>query len=77
MRCLYCGLNFEDIARIKNHYISHHRINSNNYFLKILFEKSNIFYIKKCYRCDEILLNESHEKKDFFKALSTRWQLTY
>ena len=66
MRCLYCGINFEDTAKLKSHYFSYHRINSDNYFLKRLFEKNNTFSIKKCYRCDEILLNGSYEKKHNF-----------
>ena len=66
MRCLYCGLNSEDIARIRNHYISHHGINSNNYLFKKLFEESNAFCIKKCYCCNEILLNKPHEKEHNF-----------
>ena len=58
--------NFEDVSSIKNHYAYVHRINSNNYFLKKLFEKNGSFCIKKCCRCDEILLNASHDKKHHF-----------
>ena len=62
MRCLHCPRNFEDNDFFKKHYAISHKIN--NYFSKKLFEKNSNkeFSIRKCHRCDEILISESDER---------------
>ena len=63
MKCLLCANNLEDEIKLIYHYIEVHNVDSNNWFFKDLFTKTlNKFFIRKCYRCDEILTNQKHEQ---------------
>ena len=60
MKCLLCANNLEDEITLIYHYIEAHHVDSNNWFFKDLFTKTlNKFFIRKCYRCGEILTNKA------------------
>ena len=64
MKCLLCTHIFEDEIVLNNHYIQTDRVNSDDSFFKVLFQKSKkkTFFIRKCYRCDKILTSQYQEK---------------
>ena len=68
MKCLLCTRNFEDRYALKDHYSKTHKINPNNWFFKALFEQKNRgdFLVKKCYKCDEILVTQNQEDNHIF-----------
>ena len=62
MKCLICEEHHINENFLKNHYILHNRINPKNFFFKALFEKyDEDFSIKKCYRCDYLIISRSKE----------------
>ena len=62
MRCLYCGVQFQDQNSLKTHYEIFH-----NWFYKALFEENKEdFFGRKCYRCESFLTSEREEKEHNF-----------
>ena len=56
MKCLLCNFQSNDQKEVKNHYINFHRVDSKNeFFKKIFVEDKNVFYGKRCLRCQEYL----------------------
>ena len=56
MKCLLCNFQSKDQKEKKNHYIYFHRVDSKNeFFKKIFVEDKNVFYRKRCLRCQEYL----------------------
>ena len=56
MKCLLCNFQSNDQKEVKNHYINFHRVDSKNeLFQKIFAEDKNVFYGKRCLRCQEYL----------------------
>ena len=67
MRCLMCTRQFEEKNLLLKHYISDHKINSANYFLKAFFkEKKGGFFSRKCYRSSTFLKSSLEEKRHNF-----------
>ena len=57
MKCLLCNFQSNDQNKVRNHYINFHGFDSKNEFSKKIFaEDKNVFYRKKCLRCQEYLL---------------------
>ena len=56
MKCLLCNFQSNDQKEVKNHYINFHRVDSKNeFFQKIFVGDKNVFYGKRCLRCQEYL----------------------
>ena len=56
MKCLLCNFQSKDQKEKKNHYIYFHRVDSKNeFFKKIFVEDKNVFFGKRCLRCQEYL----------------------
>ena len=68
MKCLLFTRNFEDKNSLQSHYIETHGVNSTNWFFKALFKKKNKskFFVRKCYRCNEIFTSQNQEKNHNF-----------
>ena len=68
MKCLYFSCYFEEEENLRKHYEEYRKVKSNNYFYKQLFEKSTTtgFCLRKRYRCDAFILNETEEKNHNF-----------
>ena len=66
MKCLCCQQSFHNLNSLKDHYISHHDIDKDNYFFKKLFIGDRVFMQRKCFRCEHICYNEREEKIHYF-----------
>ena len=56
MKCLFFNFQSIDQNEVKNHYINFHRVDSKNeFFQKIFVGDKNVFYGKRCLRCQEYL----------------------
>ena len=56
MKCLLCNFQSNNQNEVRNHYIHFHRVDSKNEFFKKIFaEEKNVFYRKRCLRCQEYL----------------------
>ena len=70
MKCLLCIFKNNDKSELQNHYLNIHQVDRDNQFFKKLFgeEQNNVFYGKKCLRCNEFLpTTESKAQHDFLK----------
>ena len=57
MKCLLCNFQSNDQNEVRNHYINFHRVDSKKKFFKKTFaEDKNVFYRKRCLRCQDYLL---------------------
>ena len=52
MKCLCCDRSFADQQSLKNHYVGFHNFDENNHFFRKLFTRDNVFFPRKCFRCD-------------------------
>ena len=43
MKCLCCGEVFHDQSLLKEHYVTFHNVDENNYFFKKLFTRDGAF----------------------------------
>ena len=68
MKCLCCNSSFEDQNSLREHCVTQHGVDENNYFYKKLFTKDKFFTPKKCFRCEHFCLNRSDEKNHNFLA---------
>ena len=57
MNCLCCNQPFVDQFSLKEHYITCHNVDKNNYFFRKLFRREKFFVPGKCFRCDYSCLN--------------------
>ena len=56
MKCLLCNFQSNDQNKVRNHYINFHRVDSKSEFFKKIFaEDKNVFYGKRCFRCQDYL----------------------
>ena len=56
MKCLLCNFQSNDQKEVKNHYNNFYRVDSRNeFFKKVFVEDKNMFYRKRCLRCQEYL----------------------
>ena len=56
MKCILCGLQFDDNFKLGNHYIDFHKVNPKNKFYQNLLNFSdNNYLFQKCLRCSELL----------------------
>ena len=56
MKCLLCNFKSNDKLEVENHYLNFHNVDKTNVFFQRLFdEKSNVFYGRRCVRCDEFI----------------------
>ena len=68
MKCLLCNFQSNDQKEVKNHYINFYRVDSRNeFFKKIFVEDKNMFYGKRCLRCQEYL--RTSRSKNYHKFL--------
>ena len=65
MKCLLCSAETTDQTVLIRHYEKVHSVNTENYFFKGLFKKKDkkkFFFVRKCYRCEQILSSRNEEK---------------
>ena len=62
MKCLRCDL----FQSLKSHFVDFHNIDENNQFFRKLFTKENVFFLRKCFRCDHFCINRRDEKSHNF-----------
>ena len=66
MKCLLCQYENNEKKKIKEHYLKDHNVDENNsFFKKLIDQKNNLFYGKKCNYCNEFVLNKPNH--DFLK----------
>ena len=67
MRCLLCDYQTNEKKNIKQHYIKSHDINEKNvFFKKVINQKNNCFFGRKCSYCKEYVLSNK-AAHDFLK----------
>ena len=58
MKCILCQFN-NKLNNLKEHYIKEHNVDENNvFFKKLINQKENVFYWKKCNYCNEFVLKK-------------------
>ena len=74
MKCLLCSATFDNDEDLIEHYVSYHKIDSNNTFFQKLFQSSkNCLIFCKCLRCDDFLtMNDYKKKHDSLKHYNER-----
>ena len=56
MKCLLCKFKANEKRELEKHYLNFHNIDEDNLFFRRLIEdKNNVFYGKKCLRCEEFI----------------------
>ena len=56
MKCLLCKFNANEKRELEKHYLNFHNIDEDNlFFRRLIEEKNNVFYGKKCLRCEEFI----------------------
>ena len=56
MKCLLCKFQANEKRELEKHYLNFHNIDEDNLFFRRLIEdKNNVFYGKKCLRCEEFI----------------------
>ena len=56
MKCRLCNYESNDLTNLKKHYLHFHAIDKDTWFFIKLFQRqNNVFYGKKCIRCNEFL----------------------
>ena len=66
MKYLCCGCPLDDKKSLKNHYADFHNVDGNNHFFRKLFTRQNVFFLRKCFRCDHFCINRRDEKNHIF-----------
>ena len=63
MKCLLCSSEFQAKYELKDHYITFHKVDQENYFFQKLFKQQQINEIicQKCLRCDDFLTPKFHK----------------
>ena len=69
MKCLLCFSSFDKDEELIEHYITYHKIDSNNGFFQKLFQSDkNCSVFRKCLKCDDFLtISDFKIKHDFLK----------
>ena len=53
MKCLLCDVKSNEKSEVENHYLNFHNVDKNNiFFQRLSDEKNNVFYGKRCVRCE-------------------------
>ena len=67
MKCLLCEYKTNDKNELKKHYLKYHNVDENNlFFKKLIDQKNNVSYGRKCNYCKEfVFLNKANH--DFLK----------
>ena len=56
MKCILCGLKFNDKSELEKHYLDFHKVNpKNRFYKKLLSIIDNNYLFQKCLRCSELL----------------------
>ena len=56
MKCILCGLKFDNNLKLENHYLDFHKVNpKNKFYQNLLSSIDNIYLFQKCLRCSELL----------------------
>ena len=56
MKCILCGLQFDEKSKLENHYIDFHKVNpENKFYQKFLNLNDNNYLFQKCLRCSELI----------------------
>ena len=80
MNCFLCPASFDNVEKLREHYIVHHKIDKDNKFFQKLFsptkKKRSIF--RKCLSCGDFLSTEKFKiKHDFLKHYADRQNLPF
>ena len=65
MNCLCCNQSFDKFS-LKEHYVTCHNVDENNYFFRKLFMREKFFVPGKCFRCDYSCLNRRDKNNHDF-----------
>ena len=66
MKCLLCKFNTNEKNELKSHYLKYHNVDENNvFFKKLIDQKNNVIYSRKCKDCNEFVFNKTTH--DFLK----------
>ena len=67
MKCLLCQYKTNEKNKLKKHYLKYHNVDENNLFFKRLIDqKNNVIYSKRCNHCDEFVFSNK-VNHDFLK----------
>ena len=59
MKCLLCRYNTNNKIKLKEHYIKYHNVDENNLlFQKLINQRENVFYGRKCKDCNKFIKNK-------------------
>ena len=75
MKCLLCKFDTNDKNELKSHYLKYHNVDEKNlFFKKLIDQKNNVIYGKKCKDCNEFVFSNKtthdflkHYDKGFFE----------
>ena len=66
MKCLLCQYETSERSKLKEHFVKYHNVDENNsFFKKLIDQKNDVIYGRKCKHCDEFVLNKVNH--DFLK----------
>lgn len=66
MKCLCYNQSFADQFSVKEHYVTCHNDDENNFFFRKLFIRDEFFVPRKCFCCGYVCLNRRDEKNHNF-----------
>ena len=67
MKCLLCKFDTNDKNELKSHYLKYHNVDEKNlFFKKLIDQKNNVIYGKKCKDCHEFVFSNK-TTHDFLK----------
>ena len=67
MKCLLCKFNTNDKNQLKNHYLKYHNVDKSNlFFKKLIDQKNNVIYGRKCKNCNDFIFSNK-TVHDFLK----------
>ena len=67
MKCLLCKFDTSDKNELKTHYLKYHNVDEKNlFFKKLIDQKNNVVYGRKCKDCNEFLFSNK-TTHDFLK----------
>ena len=58
MKRMLCSSKFKDQKGLLNHYVTYHNVDENNWFFQNLFPIKDKSLLKRCLRCDKLLVTE-------------------
>ena len=77
MKCLLCQYKNNEKKELKEHYVKYHNVDKNNlFFKKLIDQKNNVIYGRKCDYCDEFVFSNK-VNHDFLKHYEKGLSIDY